>query len=72
MKSPQEWREEFQARYARGVGQLNVTGISFDMNRMIEELTEDIQDDALGLPPKDRPHYGIVTRAEAEAQATKQ
>jgi hypothetical protein len=71
MKSPQEWREDFQARYGRGVGNLNISGVSFDMNRLIEELAEDIQNDALGLPSKERV-FGIVTRAEAEAKAARQ
>lgn len=67
MKSPVEWRMIFQDRYARAVGQTNISGMSFDMNKLIEEIITDAQDDALGLPPIERPNYGIVTRAEAEA-----
>lgn len=72
MKTPAEWRMVFQDRYARAASNTNLTGMSFDMNKLIEELVSDAQDDALGLPPVERPNYGIVTRAEAEMASLKQ
>lgn len=67
MQTPTHWREEFQTRVQRGAN----GPVSFDMNRLVEELASDIQDDALGLPPQERPNYGIISRSEAEDMAVK-
>lgn len=71
MRSPTEWRMVFQDGYARAVSNTTLSGMSFDMNKFIEDLVSDVQDDALGLPPVERPNYGVVTKREAEEAAVK-
>lgn len=65
MNPPSSWREQFQLRVQRGAN----STVSFDMNRLVEDLAEDIQNDALGLPAIDRPHYGVISRSEAESKS---
>jgi hypothetical protein len=68
MKTPEEWKSEFQHRVAEAIGHVDQAGnpIGYDINKIIEELAEDIQNDAVGREPVVRVRYGIVTKAEAE------